>query len=100
MSFSTPLALGGALRRGDGGGRGAFRDERLSTTALTRGMHEVGVYESGRSDVCGGFGESTSMKVGLTNALSAWYVVLQTSCSAGKRRKPDPTGQRCGVTSE
>ena len=99
-SFSTPLALGGAVRGGDGGGRGAFRDERLSTTALTRGRHEVGVEGCGISDVCGGLGESTSMKVGLTNALSAWYAVLQTSRSAGKRRKPDATGQRCGVTTE
>ena len=100
MSFSTPLALGGALRGGDGGGRGAFRDERLSTAALTRGRHEVGIDECGISKVCGGLGESTSIKVGLTNALSAWYVVLQTSRRAGKRRKPDPTGQRCGATSE
>jgi len=99
IGFSKPLALGGALNIGDGRGRGAFRDERLSTTALTRGRHEVGVDESGRLGVCGGFRESSSMKVGLTNALSAWYVVLQTSRSEGKRRQPDPTGQRCGVTS-
>ena len=88
------------MRGCDGGSRGAFRDERLSATVLTWGRHEVGVDESGISGMCDGFGESTSMKVEPTNVLSARDVVLQTSRRAGKRRKPDPTGQRCGVTGE
>ena len=95
-SFSTSLAFGGALRGGDDGGLSAFRDERLSATALTRGRHGVGVNESVISDGCSCFGMSTSTKVGLANALSAWEAVLQTNRNVGKRRQPDPTGQRCG----
>ena len=100
ISFPTPLAVGGALRGCDGGDRGAFREERLSAIGLPRGRHEVGVDGSGISGMCDGLGESTSMKVEPTNVLSARDVVLQTSRRAGKRRKPDPTGQRCGVTGE
>ena len=95
--FSAFLAFGGAFRGGDGGDLCAFRDERLSPTALTRGGHGVSV---DRSDACDSFGRSNSTKVGLTNALSTWEVVLQTSRNPGKRRQPDPMGQRCGPTTE
>lgn len=87
-----PLALRGVLRGGVGG---SLRDERLSGIALTRGGHGAGVNETGMSDMCGCFGTPTSMKVELTNALSAWGVVLQTKRNVGKRRQPDPTGHRC-----
>ena len=99
-SFSAPLTFGEALRGGDRSGLGAFRDERLSPTTLTRGRHGVGVDETEISDVSGGFGRSTSTKIGLGNALSAWEVVLQANRSEGKRRQPDPTGQRCGPMTE
>ena len=99
-SFSASLPLGGVLHRGDRGGLDAFRDERLSATAITWGRHGVGVDESAVSNVCGDFEGSTSMNAGLTNALSTWEVVLQTSRSAGKRRRPDSMGQRCGVVTE
>ena len=99
-SFFVSLALGGVLNGGNGGGLGAFRVERLSTAALTRGGQGVGVNESGISDACGPFGMSTSTNVGLTNALSTWEVVLQTNRNVGRRRQPDPTGQRCRLIVE
>jgi hypothetical protein len=99
-SFSTSLAFGGVLRGGDDGGLRAFRNERLSATALTRGKHGVGVNESGISDVCGCFRISALTGVELTNVLSAWEVALQTKRSVGRRRQPDPTRQRCGRIAE
>ena len=100
MSFSAPFVFGGVLRGGDGGGLGAFRDERLSATALTRGRHGVEANESGISDARGCSGISNPTKVELTNALSAWEVALQTKRNVGKRRRPDPTRQRCGLIIE
>jgi len=99
INFTASLAFEGVLRGGDGGGLGAFRYERLSVTALTRGRHGVGVNGSGISDARGRFGISTSMRAELTNALSAW-VALQTKRNVGKRRQPDPTRRRCGLIIE
>jgi len=97
MSFSVFLGFGGVLNGGNSGGLGAFRDERLSATTLTRGRHGVGLNGGGRLDARGSFGMSTSTKVELTNALSAWEVVLQTNRNVGRRRQPGPTGQLCGL---
>lgn len=61
--FSASLALGVALRRGEGGGRGAFRDERLSLTAFAWGRHGAGVDGSGVTDVFVDFWRLTSVRV-------------------------------------
>ena len=75
------------MRGGGGEGRlGAFRDERLSLVTFTCGGHGVDVDEGGMSDARGSFGRLTSMRVRLTNAWSAWGVLLETNRNAGKRR--------------
>ena len=71
---------------GEGEGMGTFRDERLFPTAFMCGEHGVGVDENGLLDACDSFVRPASMKGGLTNALSAWELVLQTDRNAGKRR--------------
>jgi hypothetical protein len=58
-----PLALGVALRGGEGGGLSAFRDERLSLTAFAWGRHGAGVDGSGVIDVFVGFWRLASVRV-------------------------------------